>query len=148
MILRQCSCGATATTIEELVNFKKDKAAKYGRRNTCNKCVNKRNNIWLKEHPEVGRRNISIWEKKNPGKAAAKAAKRNAAKLQRTPSWANLNKIEEFYIKAREMSKGSIKYEVDHIIPLQGKTISGFHIETNLQIISKSDNCSKGNKYS
>ena len=36
-------------------------------------------------------------------------------------------------------------FEVDHIIPLRGKTVSGFHVENNLQVIPKFINIAKSN---
>ena len=39
------------------------------------------------------------------------------------------------------------KVKLYHIIPLQGKMISGLHIHNNLQIITRNKNRSKGNKY-
>jgi hypothetical protein len=40
-----------------------------------------------------------------------------------------------------------IQYEVDHVIPLHGKNISGLHVQGNLSIISKEDNARKSNVY-
>lgn len=81
------------------------------------------------------------WKKNNPERHASNEAKRRAAKLQRTPLWSNLDKIRNIYINC---PKGM---EVDHIIPLQGKNISGLHVPENLQYLTKSENSSKSNKW-
>ena len=89
----------------------------------------------------------AAYRKDNPGKRNATQAKRASAKLQRTPSWANPKKIERIYELAAWLSRFTgIRYEIDHVIPLQGKFISGLHVETNLQILTKSANSSKGNR--
>lgn len=61
--------------------------------------------------------------------------------VRRTPSWADLLKIREIY------NKCPIGYHVDHIIPLRGNTVSGLHIESNLQYLLAEDNISKSNKW-
>lgn len=81
------------------------------------------------------------WQKKNPGKAKARGMKRLADQIKRTPKWANLNKIREIY----ELCPSG--YHVDHIIPLRGSNVSGLHVEWNLQYLTPSENCSKGNKF-
>ena len=58
------------------------------------------------------------------------------------PKWANIDAINEIYRKARAAGQS-----VDHIVPLRGKTVSGLHVEHNLQIIPLSENCSKRNKF-
>jgi hypothetical protein len=38
-------------------------------------------------------------------------------------------------------------FEVDHIIPLNGKTVSGLHTANNLQVLTISENRRKGNSF-
>jgi hypothetical protein len=40
------------------------------------------------------------------------------------------------------------KWEVDHIIPLQGTNVSGLHVPSNLRAIRAFDNRSKYNRFS
>src|ERR1035437_1740165 len=90
---------------------------------------------WYKANPEKQAAANTTWRKANPGKRNATQAKRHAAKLQRTPKWADLKVIRQFYINC------PIGYEVDHIVPLQGENVSGFHVLENLQYLTKSENC-------
>jgi len=81
------------------------------------------------------------WRKENPGKNCAKTARRKAALLQRTPPWADHDAINFFY-ECRPAG-----CEVDHIIPLQGKYISGLHVAENLQWLPRDENRTKYNKW-
>ncbi len=92
--------------------------------------------------PEKFYRQTREWVKKNPGKVAALVAKRRASFLRATPAWADLVAIQAVYEKAAFCG-----LTVDHIIPLQGKTVCGLHVENNLQLLSRSENSSKGNRY-
>lgn len=93
------------------------------------------------------------YRKLNPEIIRAYCAKHRAAKLKRMVAWADLNKIKEVYADCEEVNLAAStagcteKFVVDHVIPLQGKFVSGLHIETNLQIITASDNLTKGNKF-
>lgn len=75
------------------------------------------------------------------------AAKRKAARLQRTPPWADLEAILEVYQHAKDLTRSTgVMHHVDHIIPLQGELVSGLHVQGNLRAIPWMDNIKKGNR--
>lgn len=84
-------------------------------------------------NPRDKMQDLSYW--------ANMTAKHKAARLHRTPAWADLEAIRAFYSLCPE------NYEVDHIVPLNGKLVSGLHVANNLQYLTRSDNASKGNKF-
>lgn len=78
----------------------------------------------------------------------SKSSKRRAAKINAVVPWTDDKEIKKVYAKAREMTKMSgIKYEVDHVIPLQGKMVCGLHVMDNLEIITKEKNREKRNYF-
>lgn len=62
-------------------------------------------------------------------------------KINRTPKWANLVKIKEFYLSCPEGC------HVDHIVPLNGELVSGLHVDNNLQYLTAKENIIKSNKF-
>jgi hypothetical protein len=82
------------------------------------------------------------WRTKNKTLVNLSTALRRRRIRQATPRWANKEKIKEIYLTAIGLG-----LEVDHIIPLHGDIVSGLHVECNLQLLSKSENSAKGNKY-
>lgn len=77
----------------------------------------------------------------------ANRAKSRAAKIQATPSWSDFEKINAIYQLCHEINKTSdLKFEVDHIHPIQGKTFTGLHVWFNLMILPATLNQRKGNK--
>lgn len=68
------------------------------------------------------------------------------------PLYSNLpsekRKIRKFYVEAQLMNlQHRGKFEVDHILPLNHPLICGLHVESNLQVISKTKNTNKGNDF-
>ena len=98
---------------------------------------------------------VTLWkrryQKQNPHIFAKIGAKRRSAKLQRTPAWLTDNDhwmIGQAYELAALRSKiTGFAWHVDHVIPLQGKTVSGLHTPYNLQVIPAAVNISKSNKF-
>lgn len=88
------------------------------------------------------------WRVKNTHKDRAYVRKRQAAKIQRTPNWLTEDDnwlIEETYALAIMRSNMfGFQWDVDHVLPLQGKTVSGLHVPWNLQVIPAVINSSKG----
>jgi hypothetical protein len=104
------------------------------------------------EKREMNRKREHTWRRAFPGRINSYTAKRRAVLKNAVPVWANINAIREIYeecntinIKNR-LAGGTASFVVDHIIPLQGKQVSGLHVENNLRIIPDSENGSKSNK--
>lgn len=110
-----------------------------------------RSNIWRKNNPNHENTKIikTRWKKENVGLVRALTIKRRLSKINRTPIWLSDDDhwmIKEIYDLASLRSKlTKIKWHVDHIIPLQGKNVSGLHIPWNLQILTAKENIKKRN---
>ena len=77
--------------------------------------------------------------------------KRKIALLNRTPNWLTQDDfwlIEEAYeLAGKRTELFGFSWHVDHIVPLRGKTVSGLHVPTNLQVIPWLENQRKTNKF-
>jgi flagellum-specific peptidoglycan hydrolase FlgJ len=102
---------------------------------------------------EEGKRKHRAWLESESGRASANAsnAKRRASIKSQTPVWVSdeeLKEIKKLYKEAARLSRETgVKHHVDHIIPLQGELVCGFHCLDNLQILTESENCSKNNRF-
>ena len=121
---------------------------------------------WRESNPDTARNGILAWREENKehyanyfakyaqenrGKVNAKWMKRNASKKCRTPSWLSDDDhwiIEQAYdIAAKRKQMFGFDWHVDHIVPLQGKTVSGLHVPWNLQVIPAKQNLMKSNTF-
>lgn len=146
------SCSATLLKKYQTSENGRDnvnRLARVWRSKNPNKIKELNQQYYLENSKELIQKQL-IWMKNNPAKVNAVQMKRNCAKKNRTPKWLTnkqIDEIRQFYIKASEMTKKeNIKYEVDHIIPLQGKNVCGLHVPWNLQILTKQQNLKKGNR--
>jgi hypothetical protein len=95
---------------------------------------------WVRKHKSYVAENKRKWRLKNPQKHCATEGRRRSALMLRLPVWADISAINEFY------GNRPAGMEVDHIYPLRGKTVSGLHVLSNLQYLTRSENASKGNR--
>ena len=150
------------------------RASKDGLAYTCKECVNANSRKWREQNPDAHanwyaqnkqhkaeyfkdwrlanaerqRRKIAEWTKLNKARVNARIAKRMAKKFLATPLWADRVAIEAVYEEAsRATQETGIRYEVDHIVPLQSNIVSGLHWEGNLQVIPKAENIRKLNRH-
>jgi len=106
-------------------------------------------NTYIRSDKDERNRKERARRRRRPSGILAAESKRNKAKrLHRYPAWANKKKIDRIYQLAAWASRFTDEpLEVDHIIPLQGKMISGLHVESNLQILTRSENRAKLNRW-
>lgn len=100
---------------------------------------------------EVAKQRSRLWRKNNPGHRNALKAAYKAAKAGATPTWLSdeqRQNIVSFYDLARNCSVVTgEQYQVDHIIPIRGKSVCGLHVPWNLQVLPASINRRKSNSY-
>ena len=103
--------------------------------------------LWYEHNREQHLQNSHEWYSANKHRKLATSAKREKRCKLATPKWIDMEEIYAIYKGASMMTKrfGQL-FEVDHIIPLQGKMVSGLNVPNNLQVLERSVNRSKLNK--
>lgn len=99
---------------------------------------------WSAKNKEKKRESDRKWVSENRAISNSHKAKRRAKEKKATPSWltkAQVDAIKAIYIEAEQLSiETGIPYQVDHIVPLSGKTVSGLHVPWNLRAIPAQEN--------
>jgi len=128
-----------ARTVEQRTQYMKEWHSKNAEQQIVYRAKYRKNNpTYFKDYAQ-----------KNKHLVNARTRQRQAAKLKRTPSWltdVDFERMQTQYQLAVLLTKvtGS-PWEVDHIIPLQGKLASGLHVPSNLQVIPMKQNRVKSN---
>lgn len=102
--------------------------------------IRKRHLEYYEKNKEKVSARCKAYRSRNMHKHNADSAERRAIKKRAIPKWYNKKKVDKIYKKAREMN-----LTVDHVIPLKSDLVCGLHCWHNLQLLSQSDNSSKGN---
>lgn len=106
---------------------------------------------WKTENREQVLESARQWKSDNRSRATANEMRRHVKKVSSSileDDELNDFIIDEIYEVSRLRSlETSILWEVDHIVPLQGKNVSGLHVHYNLQNIPASLNRSKRNSF-
>ena len=156
--------------------FNKQSRSRDGLQRYCRACQKIKNKSWMvqnKDHrkayeesyKELNREETKklkrLWDERNFDHRrnyrlsrkeyyAERGSYRYLLQKSATPPWLTeeqLREIKNFYWLAEDLFKVSgQKYNVDHIIPVQGENVCGLHVPWNLQVLPKDINISKGNR--
>src|SRR5207248_206181 len=118
----------------------------YRRVSLCQPCVRAAKKI-MRTNPKY---QLFIQERRKDEQYPRNTARnslRRSVELQAVPNWVNLDKIQDIYQRARDLTKATgIKHHVDHIVPLVNPMVCGLHIHQNLQVLTAAANCRKSNR--
>lgn len=99
-------------------------------------------NAWVIKNPEKRKEASEKYRKQNKEYYRQYASLRSRYIKQAKPKWVDEEKLLEFYKLAVELG-----LEVDHIIPLKHDKVCGLHVPWNLQLLTRSENARKSNKF-
>jgi len=158
----------TCNEIKAYELFPTQNFVKSGRGSQCKACVSARGKrryavkreeivVRCREYKANNREKVlikaraysKIYDATNKAKRNSITRKYQASKLNRTPSWLTAEHkttIQKYYEEANRLTIiFGVLHVVDHIVPLQGKTVSGLHVPWNLQILTAQENLAKSN---
>ena len=101
---------------------------------------------WYEANKQRKAETTKRWAQANRNARSHTARQYQLRRLKAVPPWADQSKIDALYAEAKALRDLGIDAEVDHIIPLRGRTVSGLHWHGNLKLILAEDNRRKSNK--
>lgn len=145
-----------------LSDFHKNSRSKDGFAYYCKACNTKRvldhraNNVeayrayqarYAKDKSAEAGARARLWRENNQGRKTERNAARRALTKQATPSWANKDVVRGMYELASVFRRCGLDMQVDHIVPLKGKSVCGLHCEYNLRLSIGVENNAKRNRW-
>lgn len=124
-----------------------------GKQQSCKACSDRRRSKGRTQEEFLADKRMASRKSSRKHASRVKAHKiRYLSQMERaTPKWLtqqDWDAMDAMYAEARERTRDTgIRHEVDHIIPLYGKTVSGLHVPGNLQILTQTQNVAKSNRY-
>lgn len=159
MLKRKCPKCQIVKDIEE---FSIDASRKGGRQCYCRDCQSKiyeskkaiakeqRKKRYL-ENKEREKQKMRSYYDSNKSEYYARNAIRRSIRLSASPSWLTQEDKEAMailYAHSQYLTETTGEpWHVDHIVPLQGKTVCGLHVPWNLQVITAKENLAKNNRF-
>lgn len=142
------TCSACGQTLP-LSSFPVRKASRDGLGYSCRDCKNAQNknhyNNNKEDHYARNRRVLAARKARDPAWANAWNVWKKMKEAKRIPPWAKFSDTVRFYREAHELTaRTGIRHEVDHIIPLRSKIVTGLHCVENLQVLTAAANNAKG----
>lgn len=97
---------------------------------------------WIDLHPEKRKEASRKYQQENKEYYTQYSSLRARYMIHAKPKWVDEEKLLEFYKLAKELG-----LEVDHIIPIKHDLVCGLHVPWNLQLLTRSENAKKSNKF-
>lgn len=99
---------------------------------------------------EIRREYRKKHKQNNPDMYRALTRSRRRKHRNATPKWLTAEQkwaMRQLYIDAMTVTRiTKVPYVVDHIIPLNGESVSGLHVPWNLRVITREENLRKSNQ--
>lgn len=78
---------------------------------------------------------------------ASKRARKISTNLLKGDEWNDFVLSELYHLRRIRSEETGIGWHVDHVVPLKGEVVSGFHVWYNLELIPAAVNLKKGNSF-
>ena len=113
--------------------------------------IAERSKLYVQQNPEKRQATTKAYRVSHKAEGAETVRRRQAKLLQRTPKWLSVDDIwmmqQAYELAAVRAKLFGFSWHVDHVIPLQGKFVSGLHTPYNLQVIPGVENVRKSNTF-